>query len=194
MMYRIFAALVFIVVIGGTIMFGGQQGETSAPTIVEEPLHDPGYAARDAKLVQTGPDGHPLYTVDADIIRQQPNDNTIQLERATLGFHDANGSLWTARGQHGEVGQNTGIVTLADDVHVNGTPQGTQQPAEIVTDHLAFDTNTKIASTKDPVTLTWSGQEIKAKGLRASLNDGRVQLESDVRGTAAINKLPGSQK
>ena len=193
MIYRIFAALVFIVVIGGTIVFGGQQTETTAPTIVEEP-RDPGYAARDAKLIQTGPDGHPLYTLDADVIRQQPDDSTVELEQANLGFYDANGGLWTARGDHGQLGQNTGIVELSDDVHVNGTPQGTQQPAEIVTNQLTFDTNTKIASTKAPVTLTWSGQEIKGKGMRASLNDGRVQLESSVRGTAVPNKLPGSQK
>ncbi len=193
MIYRIFAALVFIVVIGGTIVFGGQQTETIAPTIVEEP-RDPGYAARDAKLIQTGPDGHPLYTLDADVIRQQPDDSTVELEQANLGFYDANGGLWTARGDHGQLGQNTGIVELSDDVHVNGTPQGTQQPAEIVTNQLTFDTNTKIASTRAPVTLTWSGQEIKGKGMRASLNDGRVQLESSVRGTAVPNKLPGSQK
>jgi lipopolysaccharide export system protein LptC len=193
MIYRIFAALVFIVVIGGTIFFGGSQSENTAPTVVEEP-HDPGYAARDAKLVQTGPDGHALYTVDADVIRQQPNDNTVELETATLGFYDANGSLWTARGEHGEVGQNTGVVELSGDVHVNGTPQGTLQPAEIVTNHLAFDTNTKIASTRDPVTLTWSGQEIKGKGLRATLNDGRVQLESSVHGIAVPSRLAGSPK
>jgi lipopolysaccharide export system protein LptC len=192
MIYRIFAALVFIVVIGGTFLFSGQQSET-APTVVEEP-RDPGYAVRDARLVQTGPDGHPLYTLDADVIRQQPNENTIEAEKATLGFHDANGSLWTARGEHGKVGQNTGIVELDDDVHVDGTPQGTQQPAEIVTNRLAFDTNTKVASTKDPVTLTWSGQEIRGKGMRATLNDGRVQLESAVRGIAVPNRLPGSQK
>lgn len=188
MMYRIFATLVFIVVIGGTIVFGGQQTETIAPTVVEEP-RDPGYAAHDAKLVQTGPDGHPLYTLNADVIRQQPNDNTVELEHATLGFNDANGSLWTARGEHGEVGQNSGIVTLSDNVHVEGTPQGTQQPAEITTSRLTFDTNTKIASTKDPVTFTWSGQETKGKGMRASLNDGRVQLESSVHGRAVPNKL-----
>jgi lipopolysaccharide export system protein LptC len=193
MIYRIFAVLVFIVVIGGTIVFGGQQTEATAPTVVEEP-RDPGYAARDAKLVQTGPDGHPLYTLNADVIRQQPDDNTVELEQATLGFHDANGSLWTARGDRGQLGQNTGIVELSDDVHVNGTPQGTQQPAEIVTNQLTFDTNTKIASTQDPVTLTWSGQEIKGKGMRATLNDGRVQLESSVRGTSVPNKLPSSQK
>ena len=169
------------------------RAETTAPTIVEEP-HDPGYAARDAKLVQTGPDGHPLYTVDAEVIRQQPNDNTIELEQATLGFLDANGALWTARGEQGEVGQDTGTVELSGDVHVNGTPQGTLQPAEIVTNRLAFDTNTKIASTREPVTLTWSGQEIKGKGMRATLNDGRVQLESAVHGIAVPNRLPGSQK
>jgi len=193
MMYRIFSALVFIVVIGGTIFFGGQQSETTAPTIVEEP-RDPGYAARDAKLIQTGPDGRALYTIDADVIRQQPNDNTVELEHATLGFFDANGALWTARGEQGEVGQDTGIVELSDNVHVNGTPQGSLQPAQIVTNRLAFDTNSKIASTQEPVTLTWSGQEIKGKGMRATLNDGRVQLESAVRGIAVPNRLPGSQK
>lgn len=193
MIYRIFATLVFIVVIGGTIVFGGQQTETTAPTVVEEP-RDPGYAAHDAKLVQTGPDGHPLYTLNADVIRQQPNDNTVELEHATLGFNDANGSLWTARGEHGEVGQNSGIVTLSDNVHVEGTPQGTQQPAEIATSRLTFDTNTKIASTKAPVTFTWSGQETKGKGMHASLNDGRVQLESSVHGRAVPNKLESASQ
>ena len=114
---RIFAVLVFVVVIGGTIFFGGQQNLSTAPTIVEEP-HDPGYAARGARLVQTGQDGRPLYTVDADVIRQQPNDNTIQLEKATLGFFDANGSLWTARGHEGQVGQDSREVELSGDVHV----------------------------------------------------------------------------
>jgi LPS export ABC transporter protein LptC len=192
MIYRIFAALVFIAVVVGTIMFGGQQGDNAAPTVVAEP-HDPGYAARDAKLVQTGSDGHPLYTVDAEVVRQLPNDNSIELTKPTLGFYDANGGLWTARSERGEVGQNTGIVKLSVNVRVNGTPQGTQ-PAEILTNHLSFDTNTKIASTREPVTLTWSGQEIKARGMRASLNDGQLQLESAVRGIAVPSRLPGSQK
>jgi len=190
---RIFAVLVLVVVIGGTIFFGGQQNETTAPTVVEE-QHEPGYTARTARLVQTGKDGRPLYTVNADVIRQQPNNDTVQLENATLGFFDSNGGLWTARGREGEVGQDTRQVELDGDVHVNGTPPGTLQSAEIVTEHLQFDTNNKIASTQDPVTLTWSGQELKGKGMRASLNDGRVQLESAVHGRAVPSQLPGSQK
>lgn len=193
MIYRIFAALVFIVVIGGTIVFGGQQAEPTATTVVEEP-REPGYAARDAKLVQTGADGHPLYTVNASVIRQQPDDNTVNLEQAMLGLYDSNGNLWRARGQYGEVGQNTGIVELNGDVHIIGTPEGTQQPVEIVSNRLSFDTNSKIATTKDPVTFTWSGQEMKGKGMRATLNDGHVDLESSVHGTAVPNKIPGSQQ
>src|SRR5262249_36960314 len=99
-----------------------------------------------------------------------------------------------ARGAHGEVGQDTGLVELSGDVHVNGTPQGSLQAAEIVTNRLAFDTNTKIATTHEPVMLTWSGQEIKGRGMRAALNDGRVQLESAVHGMAVPSRLPGSQK
>ncbi len=193
MIYRIFAALIFIAVVVGTIMFGGQQTETTVPIVVEEP-RDPGYAARDAKLVQTGPDGRPLYTVNAEVIRELPNDNSIELVKPTLGFYDANGSLWTARGEHGEVGQKTGIVELSDDVHVDGTPAGTQQTAQVTTNHLAFDTNSKVLTTKDAVTLTWAGQEIRGRGMRASLNDDRVQLESAVRGIAVPSRLPGSQK
>jgi LPS export ABC transporter protein LptC len=143
--------------------------------------------------VQTGSDGRPLYTVNANVIRQQPDDNTVELEQATLGLYDSNGNLWTARGEHGEVGQNTGIVELDGDVHVIGTPEGTQQPVEIVSNRLSFDTNSKIASTKEPVTFTWSGQEMKGKGMRATLNDGHVDLESSVHGTAVPNKIVGSQ-
>jgi LPS export ABC transporter protein LptC len=190
MIYRIFAALAFVVVVVGTIMFGGQQGETAATTTVEEP-RDPGYAARNARLVQTGTDGHPLYTLAADVIRQQPNEDTVELEQAKLGFHDTTGNLWTARGEHGEVGQNTGKVELSGNVHVAGILPGTQQPGEITTERLSFDTRESIVNTAAPVTFTLPGQQIKATGLHATLKDGRVQLQSRVHGTVVPDRNRG---
>ncbi len=189
MIYRIFVALAFVAVIVGTIVLGGQQGETTAPTTIEEPLRDPGYAARDARLVQTGADGHPVYTVNADVIRQQPDEDTVELEQANLGFRDTTGNQWTARGEHGTVGQNTGKVELSGNVHVAGILPGTLQPGEIVTEHLSFDTHASVVNTRAPVTLTLPGQQIKATGLHATLKDGRVQLESRVHGTAQPGRL-----
>jgi LPS export ABC transporter protein LptC len=190
MIYRIFAGLVFVVVIVGTFVLGGQQGEAAAQTVIEETLRDPGYAARGARLVQTGPDGHPLYTVDADVIRQQPDKDTVELEQAKLGFYDTADNLWTAHGEHGEVGQNSGKVELTGNVHVNGLLPGTQQPAEITTERLSFDTRTAVVNTRDRVMLTLPGQQIKAKGLHASLKEGRVQLQSAVHGTAVTGRNP----
>jgi LPS export ABC transporter protein LptC len=192
MIYRIFAALAFVVVVVGTFMFGGQQGETAAATTVEEP-RDPGYAARNARLVQTGTDGHPLYSLDADVMRQHPNEDTVELEQAKLGFRDTAGNLWTAHGEHGEVGQNTGKVELSGNVHVNGLMPGTQQPAEITTERLSFDTRESIVNTRSAVTYTLPGQQIKATGLHANLKDGHVQLESRVHGTALIRRNRGPQ-
>jgi LPS export ABC transporter protein LptC len=190
MIYRVFAVLVFIVVIAGTVVWGGQQSET-APTTIEEPLRDPGYAARDARLVQTGPDGHPLYTLDADVIRQLPDKDTVELSQAKLGFYDTTGNLWTAHGEHGEVGQNSGVVELSGNVHVAGLLPGSRQTGEIATERLSFDTQTSVVNTRAPVTLTLPGQLIKATGLHGTLKDGRVQLESRVRGTAVSSRNQG---
>ena len=84
MIYRIFAVLAVIAVIVGSVLLTGQQREASAPTTVEEPMRDPGYAARNANLIQTGPDGHPLYTLSAALIRQLPGKGTVE----TSGFKE----------------------------------------------------------------------------------------------------------
>ena len=60
---------------------------------------------------------------------------------------------------------------------------GSQAPAEIVTQRLSFDTHAEIVSTKDAVTLAWSGHQLNAQGLLASLKERHLQLESAVHGT-----------
>ena len=183
MIYRIFAVLAVIAVIVGSVLLTGQQREASAPTTVEEPMRDPGYAARNANLVQTGPDGHPLYTLSAALIRQLPGKGTVDLERVQLGFRDSSGDQWSARAEHGELGENTGQVELTGDVHVASVLPGSQAPAEIVTQRLSFDTHAEIVSTKDAVTLAWSGHQLNAQGLLASLKERHLQLESAVHGS-----------
>src|SRR4029077_2048096 len=84
------------------------------------PLHGPGYAARKARLIQTGPDGQPLYTLDAAQIQQQPNQGTVDLQQVLLGFRDTSGNAWTARADRGQLSQGSGVVQLEGDVQVVG--------------------------------------------------------------------------
>lgn len=181
MIYRLLAiiAVAFLV---GVIVVTAPSHENNAP-VVTGPLHDPGYSALQARLVQTDPDGKPQYTLDAAQIQQMPNNGLVELEKVQLGFRDPNGNQWNARAAHGEIEQNSGIVRLAGDVHVFGLLPGTNDPAQIISEHLAYDTKTQIVSTRDPVTMLMSGRELNATGLVANLKERRLQLESAVHGT-----------
>ena len=185
MIYRLVAVLAVLALIVGVVLLSGTQRETTAPSAVGAPPHDPGYAAHTARLVQTGPDGAPLYSLDAAQITQQPDRSAVELQQVQMGFRAAGGDQWTARAERGELGQDTGLVQLDGAVHVAGVLPGTQEPAEFATEHLSFDTNTQIATTKDAVTVTLSGHELHATGLIARLKEGRVQLESAVHGSYA---------
>lgn len=183
MMYRLVAVLAAVALVVGLVLLSGPQREAVVTSTAAAPARDPGYAARDARLVQTGADGQPLYSLDAARMTQRPDDNAVELTQVQMGFRATGGEQWRARADHGELGQDSGVVLLDGNVHVAGLLPGTQDPAEIATEHLSFDTREEIVSTPEPVTLTVSGHELHAQGLLARLKEGRVQLESAVHGS-----------
>jgi lipopolysaccharide export system protein LptC len=65
-------------------------------------------------------------------------------------------------------------------VHVSGLLPGTQEPAEIRSERLSFDTRSNVVTSADPVIFSWAGRQIHSVGIAASLQDSRVQLESAV--------------
>jgi LPS export ABC transporter protein LptC len=179
--YRLLAIIAFILLLVGVVVLSGGEREGAAPVTVEAPS-DPGYSAKQARLVQTGPDGLPVYTLDAQEVQQQPAHSTVDMQQVVLGFKDSAGDQWTARANHGELAQNSGIVNLDGAVHVTGIVPGTGEPADITTERLAFDTNTQIVATRDPVTLIMSGRKLDADGMVADLKERHVKLESAVHG------------
>lgn len=183
MIYRLIGAIVLVALVAAVIVLSGPQHSQAVPTAVGATAHEPGYAAVNAQMVQTGPDGRPLYTLDAAQIREQPDNNTVLLDQVQMGFRDSSGGQWTARAQRGELGQDTGVVQLDGDVHVLGKLPHSQDPVEITTQHLAFDTRAQLVTTHAPVTFDVAGHRLDGTGLTASLKEHRVQLESDVHGT-----------
>jgi len=183
MSYRLAALTALLALIVGMVVLWGPQREASAPAAPGAPLHDPGYSALQARLVQTGADGQPVYTLDAAQIQQQPDAGLVELQQVQLGFRDGSGNAWTARAQRGELAQDSGTVRLDGDVHVAGILPGTTDAAEIVSEHLALDINAQIVTTHDPVTLVTSGRQLHATGLVASLKERHLQLESAVHGS-----------
>jgi LPS export ABC transporter protein LptC len=183
MIYRLLPVLALLALIIGVVVLSGPQREPAAAATIAEAVRDPGYAARNARLVQTGPDGAPLYTLNAAQIRQEPDEGRVDMQQVQLGFRDAAGNNWTARGAHGAMGQQTGVIELDGAVHVSGIVPGTQDTTDISSEHISFDTNAQLVTTHDPVTVIMSGRRLEAQGLVADLKERHVQLESAVHGS-----------
>jgi LPS export ABC transporter protein LptC len=182
MIFRILAALLFIAIIVGSFWLGGEQRETTATTTIEASSADLGYSARNATLVETGVDGLPVYTLNANVIRQHPGDG-VEFEQVQMTFRDANGQTWKGRADRGELTTDTGKVDLSGNVHVNGLLPGSEQIADLASEKLAVDTHEDIISTAEPVTVNSIGRQLKSKGLVATLKEHHLVLESNVRGT-----------
>jgi LPS export ABC transporter protein LptC len=182
MIFRILAALLFIAIIVGSFWLGGSQRETTATTTVEASSTDLGYSARNATLVETGADGLPVYTLNADVIRQHPGDG-VEFEQVQMSFRDADGQTWKGRADQGELTTETGKVDLTGNVHVKGLLPGSEQLADLATEKLSVDTHEDIISTAEPVSVNSPGRLLKSIGLEATLKEHHLVLESNVRGT-----------
>jgi lipopolysaccharide export system protein LptC len=174
--------LILIAVVVGAVMLGQQHLKQNTPGPRQSQREEPGYAAHDAELIETGADGRPLYRLNAQVIRQQPQDGSVQLDQVRMTYRAENSSQWALSADHGSVRENNEHIALSGDVKVVGVLPGATDLAQIRTERLSFDTRSEIATTDDPVTLIWGGRELYGTGLTASLKDRQVKLESGVHG------------
>jgi len=157
----------------------GQRGATQVATVARP---EPGYAARNASIVETGADGKPMYTLQAATIQQDPGDNVINLSQVRMSFRDAYGGAWNATADQGRARPDSSHIDLKGHVDITGNFAGVSQPAHFLTDTLDIDTRADVIHTAAPVVLDWNGNIVHARGLSASLKEHHVRLEADVHG------------
>jgi lipopolysaccharide export system protein LptC len=174
-------AIVVGVLLAGWLMLNSEQSGPAWPAS-SPATENPGYAARDAVLIETASDGHPMYTLRATRIRQEPASEITTLDRVQVQFRDQAGNVWNGRADHGRVVDQASQVELTGNVVISGLAPGTQEPIEISSDRFDVDTHTEVVTTDDPVVLDWNGQLVHARGLVARLKEQRVTLKSDVHG------------
>lgn len=157
---------------------------------------DPGYAAQDAEIIETGYDGRERYRLNAKNIRQKTEAGVIELETLDMHYHPgaqeriagekrpaaADQEVWHLTSDHGLVRADGDDVQLSGNVRVTGTTPGEGTPLAMATTELRINTPTEFIETKAPVKITWSGYQLDARGMSADLKAGTLHLESDVHG------------
>ncbi|HUQ08947.1 MAG TPA: LPS export ABC transporter periplasmic protein LptC [Steroidobacteraceae bacterium] len=160
---------------------------------------DPGYAAKDAEIIETGYDGRERYRLSAKHIRQKTEAGVIELETLAMNYHPdaqeriagetpsaaADQEIWHLTSDHGLVRADGDDVQLNGNVRVTGPAPGSGVPLSLTTSELRINTPTEFIETKAPVKVILSGNELNAKGLTADLKAGTLRLESEVHGQFA---------
>ncbi len=188
--------LVMAIVTGSYFIGRAGRGDTAADAAITLP--DPGYAALDAQVIETGYDGRERYRLNAKVIRQQGDSGVIDLETLDMDYHPgaqgtvpgeappsekAAAEVWHLKSDSGQVRADGDDVQLNGNVLVTGHAPGSQAPLLLSTDNMRINTPTEFIETRAPVKLRWAGHELDAVGMQADLKAGTLRLESDVHGT-----------
>jgi LPS export ABC transporter protein LptC len=170
----------------------GDEATESAATLPP----DPGYAAKDAVVVETGFDGRERYRLKARVIHQQIDSSVIDLEGLDMDYHpgaqdrvageaasaDAGKEKWHLKSDRGQVRADGDDVQLLGNVVVTGQAPGSGDTISLSTETMRINTPTEFIETDAPVRLKWSGHQLDAVGMRADLKAGTLRLESKVHG------------
>jgi LPS export ABC transporter protein LptC len=188
--------LVLAIIAGAYFIGRAGSGDTTTDAAISLP--DPGYAALDAEVIETGYDGRERYRLNAKVIRQQGESGAIDLETLEMDYHPgaqgtvpgekppperAAGEVWHLKSDRGQVRADGDDVQLNGNVVVTGRAPGSGAALVLSTDNMRINTPTEFIETNAPVKLTWAGHALDAIGMQADLKAGTLRLESDVHGS-----------
>ena len=197
---RPLAYLVIIVVVSAAYFIGRTGRGTDEVDDASSRTPDPGYAATDAQIVETGYDGRELFRVNARLISQQTDTGVIDLETLAMDYHPGaqarlpgeapptaaeSQEVWHLTSDRGQVRGDGEDVQLTGNVRVTGPAPGTGEPLTLTTSELRINTPTEYIETEAPVKVNWSGHQLDAVGMKADLKTGKLRLESQVHGEFA---------
>ena len=151
------------------------------PAAAPPPQLDIGYYALNARLSGTDDAGRMLYSVAAASVVQTPSDGVVNLKDVAVNYDPAVDVPWSLHADTGKIRPDGKIIELSGNV-VAATREVDSPAATIRTDYLEFDPGTNIATTDRKVLIDYAGSTVHALGLRALLQEDRLELLQEVAG------------
>lgn len=165
-----------IAVLVGVFLLGRGSGTVTSRSPETQTFEQPGYSARNARVIETGEDGRPVFTLNAAVVRQRPNDGRVQLAAPRLSVVTQEGETIYAEARSGQIREDGSEVRLFGDVKLNGELSGT--PIEVRTSILLYETGPNRVTVPAPLTYRQTHGSLDAPGLVADLKQGSITLES----------------
>jgi len=180
---RIIFLLLAVAVLAVLLYMQEPESSNPAATPAQTSTSEPGFVALSAQIIQTGDNGQPLYTLDAERIAQPVPEGTIYLTSPVLHYNPPGANPWVLTAQQGQLPQSAQNADLSGMVNASGIPQGSQRMIHFTTEALHVDMQKQLATTPAAVHIDWGGSLVTGRGMHADLKSGEVQLFHAVAGT-----------
>jgi len=140
-----------------------------------------GYYMVNAGFVSPGPDGQPLYRLDAARMTHGVTSGLVKMEGVRIEYKQPSNSDWIVTAPEGLAQLDWQTLRLQGGVRVVMEPR--DQPTIVLdTPALEVDAGTNRAYTEEHVSFSQGPHTVDAEGMTVDLTAGLVRLESRVNG------------
>ncbi|TBU89474.1 LPS export ABC transporter periplasmic protein LptC [Phytopseudomonas dryadis] len=139
------------------------------------------FYAVNARSVQYQADGKLQYDMTSSLLEHVQSSDITLLSDPRMNLYRGTEQPWKVRSERAEVGPDGIEVELIDQVRVERT-DAKGRPTILTTSRLTVFPQKEYAQTQQAVRIDAANGVTTAQGMKAYLNDGRMLLQSNVRG------------
>lgn len=125
--------------------------------------------------------GRPKRRLEAQSMAHFPDTDTTELEQPYLVLYEPSEPPWHVRSERGWVSPDNSIMLLLGKVHIWRNTLAGETNLEIETEDLRVLPDEKIGETEQPVIISTPQSRTRSVGMRAYMEQGRLELLSRVR-------------
>ena len=152
--------------------------------IVEKDPHFVDLYAKDFTLLSMNEDGQPYYTLTALLMEHFNDTGESEITEPVFNFNKDD-NAWVISARHGKIDDDNIWVTLRDEVVM--LQKNSDNPLQLKTSKMRFNTKTQIASSDKRVDITQGALSMKSNGMIFNNKNGNLELLAGVNGIYVEN-------
>ena len=176
-------AIALIIVISGLSGLFLDTFKTPDEPVEEKLRHDPDYYVKDFSVTTMGENGKPKHLLVATQMDHYPDDDTTGLLKPRMEIYRTPEPQWDINSERGWVSSDGKLVLLLGDVRIKRKGSATNEPVNLWTEELRYRPEDQYAETDKHVKIKNGDSITEAVGMRAWLNEGKIQFLSRTKGS-----------
>lgn len=152
--------------------------------------HYPDYYMENFTTLTMNQDGTPKNRLHAIYMAHYPDDNTTELHKPELEIFRQDKPPIIVNADKGWVTSNNEVILLTGNVYLHQNDESGELKFEIITEDVRVLVDQKYAETDKPATLIGKRSVVNSIGMRAYLQEQRMEFLSNVQTTIEPRQAP----